>query len=42
MIIFEENSFYQLIDELPRRIIREVEKRYTEKEWLSEIEAKEL
>ena len=42
VIVFEENSFYQLVDELTIRIISEVEKRYTEKEWLNEIEAKEL
>jgi len=42
VIVFEEDSFYELIDELTTRIIRNVEKRYSQKEWLSEIEAKEL
>jgi len=42
VIVFEEDSFYQLIDELTIRTIRNVEKRYTEKEWINEIEAKEL
>jgi hypothetical protein len=42
VIVFEENSFYELIDELTIRIIGEVEKRYSENEWLSELEAKEI
>ena len=42
VIVFEENSFYELIDELTIRIIGEVEKRYRENEWLSELEAKEI
>ncbi len=42
VVIFEEDSFYKLIDELTVRIIQNVEKRYSDKEWMNEIEAKEL
>lgn len=42
VIIFEEEAFYKLIDELTQRIIKNVERRYSEKEWLNENEAKQI
>lgn len=42
IIVFEKESFYKMIDELTIRISRNVERRYTEQEWLNEVEAKSL
>ncbi|PHR20656.1 MAG: hypothetical protein COA38_19290 [Fluviicola sp.] len=42
IIVFEKESFYKLIDELTVRIARNIERRYTEQEWINEIEAKSI
>lgn len=42
VIIFEEDSFYEMMDQLTVRIIRQVEHHYTKEEWIEENEAKEL
>ena len=42
VIVFEKESFNELIDELTVRIIQNVERHYHEKEWIGENEAKEL
>ncbi|NVK64996.1 MAG: hypothetical protein HWE22_10435 [Flavobacteriales bacterium] len=42
IIVFEKESFYKLVDELTERIVRNVERRYKEQEWINEVEAKSL
>lgn len=42
IIVFEKESFYKLIDELTIRIIRNIEKKYDQNEWIDETEAKLL
>ena len=42
VIVFEEESFHRLIDELTVIIIRQVELHYTKEEWIKESEAKLL
>ena len=42
VIVFEEETFYQLIDELTVRMIRNIENRSQLSEWIDENEAKEL
>ena len=42
VIVIEKESFYKLIDELTIRVIKNSEKYFNDKEWLSELEAKTL
>ncbi len=42
VIVIEKESFYKLIDELTIRVIKNSEKYFNDKEWLSELEAKKL
>lgn len=42
VIVIEKESFYKLIDELTIRVIKNSEKDFNDKEWLSELEAKTL
>jgi hypothetical protein len=42
VIVIEKETFYKLIDELTIRVIKNSEKYFNDKEWLSESEAKTL
>ena len=42
IIVFEKDTFYKLIEELTEKNIRTIEKRYKLKEWIGEVEAKDL
>lgn len=42
LIVFEKESFYKMMDELTVRIIKNVERRYKQEEWIGELEAKKL
>lgn len=42
VIVFEQESFYKLIDELTIRIIKNVERNYNEEIWIDEKQAKTL